>query len=76
MPKVCYRDHYISVVHLPDKSGRSSCIACVEIRYKHDRAPSARLMLEESFSTADDASAHGFATGKQWVDQRWASRYT
>lgn len=74
MPSLRYRDHYISVFHLPDKSGKSSCIPCVEIRHKHDRALSARLMLNESFSTAHDASEHGFATGKQWVDQQSAHK--
>jgi hypothetical protein len=76
MPSSYYKGHYISVIPLPDKSGTSSCISCVEIRYKRDRAPSVRLLLDESFSTTRAASARGLAKGKEWVDQRLAHKHT
>ena len=74
MPNLRYNEYYISVFHLPDKSGNSSCIPFVEIRHKRDRGLEARLMLNEAFSTAYDANAHGFAMGKQWVDEQVAKR--
>ena len=64
MPALYYRNHYISVFQIPDKSGNSSCIACVEIRHKLEGSPSARLMLNGPFSTAHEASEHGFVMGK------------
>jgi len=67
-----YDDYYISVFHTPDRSGNSSCIPFVEIRHKRDHSPTARLMLNEAFTTAQDASAHGFEMGKQCVDARVA----
>ena len=72
MATLHYNDYYISVLHTPDSSGNSSCIPFVEIRHKRDNDPAARLMLTEAFSTARDASAHGFKIGKQWVDERVA----
>jgi hypothetical protein len=74
VPTLRYNDYYISVFHIPDKSGNSSCIPCVEMRHKRDQSPSARLTINEAFSSAQDASAHGFAMGKQWVDERVAQR--
>jgi hypothetical protein len=74
MPSLRYKDHYISVVELPDKSGKSSLILCVEIRHERDRVPPARLMLEQSASMVKDARAHGFATGKQWIDRQSADK--
>jgi hypothetical protein len=74
VPNLRYKDYYISVFHLPDKSGKSSCIPCVEIRQERDQAPSARLMIDDSFGTTDDASLHGFAMGKQWVDVQSARK--
>ena len=70
MPSVRYKGHYISVVHLPDRSGKASCIPSVDIRYNRDRMLSARLMPEESFGSAEDATEYGFAVGKQWVDRQ------
>lgn len=67
-----YNGYYISVFHTPDRSGNSSCIPFVEIRHKRDHSPATRLMLNESFIIAQDASAHGFEMGKQWVDARVA----
>jgi hypothetical protein len=65
-----YNGYYISVFHTPDRSGNSSCIPFVEIRQKRDHGPGTRLMLSEAFSTAQDASAHGFEMGKHWIDAR------
>ena len=76
MPTLYYKGYYVSVIPLPDKSGASSCISCVEIRYKRDRTPSVRLLLDESFSTTKTANARGLAKGKQWVDQRLAHKHT
>ena len=67
-----YNGYYVSVFHTPDRSGNSSCIPFVEIRHKRDHGPGTRLMLNEAFTTAQDASAHGFGIGKQWVDARFA----
>ena len=67
-----YNDYYISVLHTPDNSGNSSCIPFVEIRHKRGHDPEARLMVNEAFSTARDANAHGFTIGKRWVDERIA----
>ena len=72
MPGLYYRNHYISVFQIPDKSGNSSCIACVEIRHNLEGSPSARLMLNGPFSIAHEASEHGFVMGKRWVDDRLA----
>lgn len=69
-----YNGYYLSVFLTPDKSGNLSCIPFVEIRNKRSHDPAARLMLNEAFSTADEASAHGFDMGKQWVDERVAIR--
>ena len=69
-----YHDHYISVFLTPDKSGKSSCIPFVEIRHKRDHSPVARLMLDEAFTTALDASTHGLEMGKKWIDERDAKR--
>lgn len=74
MPKVRHRNHYISVIHLPDKSGKSTCVCCVEIRHEREQVLSTRLMLDRSFDTEQDATEHGFAAGKQWVDQRSGAR--
>ncbi len=74
MPNLRYRNYYISVFHMPDKSGNSSCIACVEIRHKVDDSPAARVMLSGGFHTAQEASEHGFELGKQWVDDRLSNR--
>jgi hypothetical protein len=65
-----YKGHYISVFLTPDKSGNSSCVPFVEIRHNGDQGPLARLMLEEAFESAVEASAYGFKVGKQWVDER------
>ena len=70
MPSLRYGHYYISVFHTPDKSDNSSCVPFVEIRHKSAPSPEARLMLNDAFGSAYDASAHGFAMGKQWVDQR------
>lgn len=70
MPQVRHKKHYISVLHLPDKSGESSCICCVEIRHEREQVLSTRLMLNQRFATEQDATERGFAVGKQWVDQR------
>jgi hypothetical protein len=70
MPSLRYNDYYISVFHTPDKSDNSSCVPFVEIRHKSAHSPEARLMLNDAFGSAYDASAHGFAMGKQWIDQR------
>ncbi|HEX2933197.1 MAG TPA: hypothetical protein VHV54_25940 [Candidatus Binatia bacterium] len=68
-----YNDHYISVFLTPDKSGNSSCIPFVEIRHKHDHGPVARLMLDEAFATAIEASVYGLKRGKQWIDEKLAA---
>jgi hypothetical protein len=62
--------NYISVFHTPDKSDNSYCVPFVQIRHKSAHSPEARLMLNDAFDTACDASAHSFAVGKQWVDRR------
>jgi hypothetical protein len=72
VPSLRYKNHYISVLHLPDKSGKSSCTLCVEIRSNRDHILSTRLTLNQSFSTSQDATAEGVATGKRWVDQQAA----
>ena len=72
MPSLRYKDHYISILHLPDKSGRSSCTLCVEIRSNRDHVLSTRLTLNQAFNTVQDATAEGVATGKRWVDQQAA----
>jgi hypothetical protein len=74
VPSLRYKNHYISVLHLPDKSGKSSCTVCVEIRPKRDHVLSTRLTINQSFSTAQDATAEGLATGKRWIDQHAAQR--
>src|SRR5262245_20618895 len=74
MPRLRYKDYYISVFHTPDKSGNLSCVPFVEIHHKRGRGLEVRLMLNEAFSTAFDASAHGFAMGKQWVDEQISQR--
>jgi hypothetical protein len=70
MPRVRHKNHYISVIHLPDKSGKSACICCVEIRHEREQVFSTRLLLDQGFDTEQDATEYGFAAGKQWVDQR------
>jgi hypothetical protein len=70
MPGVRYKNHYISVVHLPDKSLESACTCYVEIRQEREQVLSTRLILGEGFKTEQDATERGFAVGKQWVDQR------
>ena len=70
MPSLRHKNHYISVVHLPDKSGKSACICCVEIRHEWEQVLSTRLMLDQGFDTEDNATEHGLAAGKRWVDER------
>ena len=65
-----YRDHYISVLLTPDKSGTLSYIPIVEIRPKRDNNPAARLILTAAFATFTDARAQGLNAGKKWVDER------
>ena len=67
MPGVRYKNHYISVVHLPDKSLESACTC---LRQEREQVSSTRLILGEGFKTEQDATERGFAVGKQWVDQR------
>ena len=74
MPSLRYRDYYISVLHIPDKSGDSSCIACVEIRHKLHDSPAAKGMLSGALLVAHDVDKHGFTMGKQWVDDRIAKK--
>ena len=74
MPTVRHKNHYIYVIHLPDRSGNSCCICCVEIRHERQQVLSTRLMPDQSFATEQDATEHGFAVGKQWVDERWGLR--
>ena len=64
MPNLRYRNYYISIFHLPDKSGDSSCIGCVEIRHKLNDSPAARVMLSDGFHTVHEPSDHGFEMGK------------
>lgn len=73
MPRLRYRNYYISVFHVPDKSGNSSCIPCLEIRHKLDHGPAARLTLSDAFGSAPEATEHGFAVGRRWVDDRLAN---
>ena len=72
MPVLRYHDHFIAVFLTPDRSGNSCCIPFVEIRYKRDGSPLARLMLEEAFNTPEAAKAHGLEMGKRWIDKRVA----
>jgi hypothetical protein len=75
MPNLRYKDHYISVFHMPDKVGGFSCTPCVEIRHKLDSSPTTRLVFEESFSTGHAATEHGFAHAKQWIDVNAAQKH-
>jgi hypothetical protein len=70
MAVLSYRDHYISVLLTPDKSGTFSYIPIVEIRPKRDNNPAARLILTEAFATFTEARAQGLDAGKKWVDER------
>ena len=68
MPSLRYRNAYISIFHIPDKSGNSSCIAYVEIRHKLEGSPSARLVLNGPFSDAHQAREHAFAMEKERIE--------
>ena len=70
MAVLLYKDHYISVLLTPDKSGDSSCIAVVEMSNKRDNNPAARVVIGEAFATTEDASVRGFELGKKWIDER------
>ena len=74
MPSLRYRNAYISIFHIPDKSGNSSCIAYVEIRHKLEGSPSARLVLNGPFSDAHPAREHAFAMEKERIDDWLASK--
>jgi hypothetical protein len=68
MPVLRYREHYISVIHIPDKSGDGSCIASVEIRHRLDDHPTVRLRARSTRALLSEANEQGFAIGKRWVD--------
>lgn len=70
MPILRYREYYISVFHVPDKSGDASCIASVEIRHKLDDQPTVRLRARLTRAMLSEANEQGFAMGKRWVDDQ------
>jgi hypothetical protein len=68
MPILRYRDYYISVLHVPDKSGDASCIACVEVRHKLDGHPTVRFQSRSTTAILSETNEQGFAMGKRWID--------
>lgn len=73
MSTLRYKDYYISILHLPDKSGRSSSIACVEVRHELDSVPTVRWMLDAASNNAG-THAQRAAVAKQWIDRQSAHK--
>src|SRR5581483_3667390 len=74
MSNLRYRNYYISVFHVPDKSGNSSsCIFCFEICYKFDYELVVRLRFGVVFGGVWEVTEYGLAVGKRWVDDRLAN---